>query len=661
MAPVRTVGRRAGLAIALCAAGFGLAAGPASAAKVGGTVESGKRSIDRAPVKLYSTGEAGGDTKLLGRDVSDRRGRFSIRYSSAADAILYLTVGRKSGIRLAATLGPAFDLDGRPRPRRVVVNERTTVATGYAFAQFIQGRRILGPEPGPQNASLMAANLANPRKGTPSKILKKSPNGPETTTLRGFNSVANMVTRCARSLQRCARLFRLAAKPDGRRPRGVLQAIANIADNPWQNVNRLFKLSTSKPSPYSNALKRKKRPSSWIMPVRFVGDGNSLDGPGNTAFDADGNAYVANNYRYGADPLVPRCGSDELPKFRPDGQYAENSPFKDGGLSGAGYGVTMDPSGDVWVGNYGFAAPVPQCPASRQPPHDSISQFNPDGSNVSPNGTGWTAPNGKIFWPQGTISDQAGENIWIANCGNGAVTRMPVGDPTSAVGFDVGLEEGFDVALNHDGYVFATGLGNSKLAILEPDGTPIPGSPFGPAAVGVDRPMGIAADSRGNMWIANSGLVDLPCPGPIEVDFSTRGGSLSLVESDATPVTSGGNVFEGGGLTIPWGIAVDGDDKVWVSNFAKQRVSHFCGMRTRHCPPGVETGQPISPDGTGYDFDGFVRLTSTQIDPAGNVWVANNWKLIPVQSNPGGYEMVILVGAAAPLKTPLIGPPVPLQ
>lgn len=647
---------------AACAAGLALTTGQAAAERVGGTVESGDRTVDRAPVKLYRTGEAGGDTRLLGRDLTDRRGRFRIRYRSSDPAdVLYLTVGRKSGIRLAATLGPAFDLDGRRRPRNVVVNERTTVATGYAFAQFIQGRRILGPAPGPENAALMAANLANPRKGTVSRVLRTSPNGGETTTLKTFNSVANMLPRCARSLKRCARLFRLTATPDGRRPRGTLQAIANLADNPWQNVNRLFKLSASKPAPYGNALGRKQRPSSWIMPIRFNGDGRSLDGPANIAFDADGNAYVANNYKFGSNPLVPRCGSDQLPKFRPDGAYAENSPFEDGGLSGAGYGITMAPDGDVWVGNYGFAAPVPKCPASRQPPHNSISQFHPDGTNVSPNGTGWTAPNGKIFWPQGTVSDLTGDNIWIANCGNGAVTRMPADDPTAAVGLDVGLEAAFDIALNHDGYLFATGLGNSKLAILEPDGTPIPGSPFGTAALGIDRPMGIAADSRGNMWIANSGLIELPCPGPIDIKLDNRGGSLSLIKSDATPVTSGGDAFTGGGLTIPWGIAVDGDDKVWVSNFAEQRVSQFCGMRTRHCPPGVDTGDPISPDGTGYSFDGFTRLTAVQVDPSGNVWAANNWKLIPIQTNPGGYEMVVLPGAAAPLKTPLIGPPVPAQ
>jgi hypothetical protein len=94
-----------------------------------------------------------------------------------------------------------------------------------------------------------------------------------------------------------------------------------------------------------------------------------------------------------------------------------------------------------------------------------------------------------------------------------------------------------------------------------------------------------------------------------------------------------------------------------VANFGKQRVSQFCGLRPRTCPPGTDTGEAISPDGTGYGFDGLVRNTGLAVDPSGNVWVANNWLNKPVQSNPGGHEAVVFVGIAAPQRTPLIGPP----
>ena len=116
--------------------------------------------------------------------------------------------------------------------------------------------------------------------------------------------------------------------------------------------------------------------------------------------------------------------------------------------------------------------------------------------------------------------------------------------------------------------------------------------------------------------------------------------------------------FENGGLFLPWGIAVDGNDNVWVANFDGQRVSHLCGARgAAVCPPGKDTtGAAISPD-AGYQFDGLVRNTGVQIDPSGNVWLVNNWLTVPVQTNPGGHEVVVFIGLAEPVKAPLIGPP----
>ena len=39
---------------------------------------------------------------------------------------------------------------------------------------------------------------------------------------------------------------------------------------------------------------------------------------------------------------------------------------------------------------------------------------------------------------------------------------------------------------------------------------------------------------------------------------------------------------------------------------------------------------------SGYGFDGLVRNTGVAVDLSGNVWLANNWKNVPIQTNPGG-------------------------
>jgi hypothetical protein len=219
---------------------------------------------------------------------------------------------------------------------------------------------------------------------------------------------------------------------------------------------------------------------------------------------------------------------------------------------------------------------------------------------------------------------------------------------------DLGIEKPFDIAFNGHGQAFVTGNGNNAVAMLNADGTPTARSPITEGHF--DRPLGLAADSAGNMWVANSATVGIPCPsGSLQL---AGNGTVSFIASDGAPSPS---PFTGGGLTIPWGIAVDGNDNVWVSNFSGQRVSEFCGIRTANCPPGAHTGQPISPS-TGYGFNGLARNTSVQIDPSGNVWIANNWKTHPLPSaNPGGYQMVVYIGVAGPLRTPLIGPPRPLS
>ncbi|WP_348652314.1 hypothetical protein [Streptomyces sp. Isolate_45] len=124
----------------------------------------------------------------------------------------------------------------------------------------------------------------------------------------------------------------------------------------------------------------------------------------------------------------------------------------------------------------------------------------------------------------------------------------------------------------------------------------------------------------------------------------------------STPAAS----FTTGSLLLPWGIAVDGSDTVWVADFSGQRVTRSCGVRTEACPPGHRTGQPISPASAGYGFDGPVRNTGVEVDPSGNVRLTNNWELVPLQTNPGGRQLALFGGPATPVRTPLIGLPRPL-
>jgi streptogramin lyase len=351
--------------------------------------------------------------------------------------------------------------------------------------------------------------------------------------------------------------------------------------------------------------------------------------------DHEGTMWAANNYTY-APAGHEACASDLVLRFAPDGSYYPGSPYHGGGLSGAGYGIDRDRYGRIWVSNFGFAAE--EC--LDQPPHDTLSLFDAAGSVRSPS-EGFT-PAG-IDWPQGLELSPAGD-AWVANCNGDSVTIVSGDDPTRSTNLtDLGVSKPFDVAFGSDGNAYVTGTASNNVAVVSPDGTPVPGSPLS----GYHKPMGITANSTGELWIANSGIVDLPCP--VKTIDAVPPPSLGYID----PATGERDEYHGGGLLIPWGISVDGHDNVWVSNFGGLRLSAFCGRdESPYCPEGVGRGDPLSPDVFGFEFDGLRRATATATDSAGNVWVTNNWKEDPEEINPGGYEVVVFLGIAGPMPVP---------
>src|SRR4029450_1323882 len=130
-------------------------------------------------------------------------------------------------VLLASALGM-----GSSVPGDVVVNERTTVAAGNAFAQFVDGRKIKGNTYGMINAVHMAANLADPQTGAVGVVLASTPNGTETSTFATFNSLSNVVASCVSDADNWARFFETATPLGGAPPTNGLQAVANIVKYP---------------------------------------------------------------------------------------------------------------------------------------------------------------------------------------------------------------------------------------------------------------------------------------------------------------------------------------------------------------------------------------------------------------------------------------------
>ena len=97
-----------------------------------------------------------------------------------------------------------------------------------------------------------------------------------------------------------------------------------------------------------------------------------------------------------------------------------------------------------------------------------------------------------------------------------------------------------------------------------------------------------------------------------------------MIRPDGTqPAPTG---FTGGGaIDIPWGLNIDGNDDVWVGNLSPRTrsVVLMAGVDTKGHPAGTKTGDVIHV----FKSGSIQMLTDVSIDPAGNVWAANNWNV----------------------------------
>lgn len=627
---------------------------------IDGEVASAAADRKRFLVTLYRLrvlGQRAGQA-VLARTISDEAGAFRLVYRDRrGDKDGFLVTARRGVLLYAAVLPPGSE------PASITVNELTTVATAFTLAQFLSPRGLAGYALGIANGAAMTGNFVDVGTGEVATVLATAPNGSATSTVARFNALANVLAGCARQRAACFQLFYAASGETGRPPVQTLQAMVEIARNPWRNIDEVFALSQIAMPPYAPALDA--APSAWTLPIVFNGvnkgsgtENSVINGPGNFAFDALGSAWVGINYQPSPGPdqeNVPVCAGTIIVRFAPDGSFWPGSPYEGGGLDGVGFGTSIDTRGVVWASNFGFSGDG--CPLV--PGSDSVSAFTPEGIPLSGD-DGFTA--GDISWPQGIVSNLTGD-IWIASCLNGNVTIYTDGRPGRARVIPpevTGVEKPFAIAIDGHNRAWVTSNKNSAVAVLDRHGRPLPFSPLDQDGA-FALPMGVAGDSRGHMWVANSVVLEAPCPDGLAVP-QVEAGSLTLVHPNGRIDPRGR--FKGGGLSIPWGVAIDGRDTVWVANFGSQRagaddyvgrISHFCGADARQCPTGFKTGDAISP-GTGYSTKALQRVTGLAVDPTGNLWAVNNWTPAAPQTDPGGNSVVVFPGVAAPVKTPLIGP-----
>jgi streptogramin lyase len=489
--------------------------------------------------------------------------------------------------------------------------------------------------------------------------------------------------------QACEKLFDTATPPGGEEPGDTLSAAQNIARYPWHQADKLFALLDEfYPVPAGKRWREVPRipylnfaPGAWTLSLVYTGGGlNSLGG---IAIDGEGNMWADDNFLVGSQSTIYQGFGGGISKLAPNGKPLSpmTTGFRGGGIDGPGFGIAIGPDNRVWATSLSS---------------NSISVFDgKTGEPLSPD-TGYNF-DGKLGTMQGIIVTPNGD-VWALDNGNDQIVHLPGGDASKGriLGrtVDGKPEDGtlkvkapFHLAIDQQDRIWVTNSG-SDTVVRFPASDPGKAEEF---KVGF-APRAIAIDSEGNAWVANTvghpgtkeklALVKAKIESRIESRVSSAsktveeakewidlfnilqefpGGDVSMIRPDGTVLPA----FDANKTIIgPWGIAIDGNDNVWIANSTGRSVAQLCGARTENCPPGMKTGDPISPS-SGY-IGGLMIITDVQIDPAGNVWVANNWnrpdegfKQTPdeaLSTRFGGDGAVVFFGLAKPVKTPLIGP-----
>src|SRR5208337_2970023 len=418
---------KAHIAAAMLLAGglLGWMCGRAAAeVRIQGQVQAGGGPIAKATVTLWAAGP-GAPQKLVETQAKDD-GSFALDSAGGNDetGVLYLIakggepkVGGDKGpnpeITLMATLGTT-------PPKRVTINELTSVASAWTGAQFLNGIALSGKALGLRIAAGNVRNLVDLETGGLGPVIQDPLNSSETATLATFNTLANLLTGCITRVHgdACNKFFAVATPPGGVAPSDTLTAAQNIARNPSNQAQKLFALLDAfypvpagerwRPVPFIPYLSF--APSAWTLSLVYAGGG--LNSAGGIAFDGEGNLWAGDNFLVGAQSTIYRDFGGGVSKLAPNGRPLSPMTlgYRGGGLDGPGFGLAISADDKVWVTSLGSKT-ISVLDLNTGRPLSPETGYNfggqlgaMQGIIVTPNGDVWALDNDKdqiVYLPKG--------------------------------------------------------------------------------------------------------------------------------------------------------------------------------------------------------------------------------------------------------------------
>lgn len=582
--------------------------GPYAGITFGGKAMAGKLPLIGASIQLYAAGTTGngsGNSPLLTSALTtDANGAFTVPagYScpTSTSQLYVVARGGKPGsastsANSAIALVTAVGACNQvTASSQIVVNEVTTVADAYALAQFLAPGANLGA------TSTNATGLQNAFATAAALADITQGVSPSPTFAPNGSSPASRINSLANLLNACT--TSTTATPCASLFTDTTIG-ASIPSNTLDAALNLVRAPSANvgvlyslsatSSAFTPVLAA--APVDWTLFVNYTGGGMSL--PTGLGIDSAGNVWVS-SYLNSAN-VFSSLGKPLLPQ----------------GVTGFGlsasYGLAVDASNNAWIPN------EPNAPF----PGNSVTVLNSSGQSLV-GSTGYTS--GGLNFPI-AIAIDTDTSAWVVDYGNSHLTHLSSsGQALSGTSGYTSPYLALPVALAIDSShnVWLANQAGASVTKVSPDGTQFTNF------LCCDEPAGIAIDRTGNAWITNYY-------------------SDSISEISSAGVILSNQAYLNGGLNHPQGIAIDSANNVWITNYRSPATTHNASITELAGASATIPGAPLSPS-TGFGLDAaLLEPFCIAIDPSGNLWITNS----------GNNTLTEFIGMAAPVRTPLIGPP----
>ncbi|MGD0536673.1 MAG: hypothetical protein ABSC03_03390 [Verrucomicrobiota bacterium] len=369
----------------------------------------------------------------------------------------------------------------------------------------------------------------------------------------------------------------------------------------------------------------------------FAGATNSTDGsggaarfytPSGTASDSAGNVYVADEGNYTIRKITPTGLVTTLAGLpgNPGSADGTNSAARFGHPSG----VAVDNASNVYVADWGNHTIRKITPAGL------VTTFAGKAGNAgSADGTG---SNARFNQPSAVAVDNA-TNVYVADTGNLTIRKItPAGAVTTLAGKPgyLGSADGSGsaarfgstnagpngITVDFFGNIYVADTGNNAIRQVTPYGVVttlagqagMTGSADGTGTAALfNYPCGVAADSFGNVWVADTGNSTIRQIAP--------GGAVSTWAGQAAVTGGVDGTGSAASFFNPFGMTVDGAANIYVAdagNNTVRLVSPYGVVRTLAGQAGIAG----SADGNGGSAQ-FNDPTGIAVDGGGNLFVAD--------------------------------------